>query len=159
MSMPGFPDPATRRRLVTIIGAALMASCVFYWITAEVFVRTANGGRPRGVFPGDARVAHAALIVGVAAVLLAGLARRSLLASGPADPGARIQRAIVLSLVIAEIPAALGIFAVVLTGTTEAGYPLFVLGLAALAFYFPRAAQWEDWTRQVEMDASRHPTP
>ena len=99
----------------------MVVSVGVYWVVVEF---TARLQKFTPAFPGENRIGYVALAAGMIVASAASIVRRSMLAVGPADAGARIQ---VASIV----------------------YPLFVVALAAHAVYFPRWSQWEEWARAV----------
>ena len=144
MSVGSTPDLRTRHRMMTIVAAAMLVSVAVYWILVEILARL---GTVRHAFPGEVRIGYVALALGVIVAYAASIVRRSMLAGGPGDPGARIQVASVVTFALAEIPAILGVVAFLVTGLREAAYPLFVVSIAAHAIYFPRWSQWEEWAK------------
>src|SRR2546426_12809440 len=138
------PDLRTRHRMMTIVAAAMLVSVAVYWILVEILARL---GTVRHAFPGEVRIGYVALALGVIVAYAASIVRRSMLAGGAGDPGARIQVASVVTFALAEIPAILRVVALLVTGLREAAYPLFVLSIAAHAIYFPRWSQWEEWAK------------
>jgi len=129
---------------MTILAVALLMSVGVNWIVVETL---ASLGTVRHPLPGQAWIGHLLLAVGIGVVIVAGIARRSLLARGPAEAGDRLQMASVVSFALAEVPAVGGLMVFVLTGVREAAYPLFVVSFAGLLLYFPRWGQWEEWAR------------
>ena len=144
MSVGPTPDLRTRHRIMIIVAAAMLVSVAVYWILVEILARV---GTVQHSFPGEVRIGYVALALGVIVAYAASIVRRSMLAGGPADPGARIQIASVVTFALAEIPAVLGVVAFLLTGLREAAYPLFVVSIAAHAMYFPRWSRWEEWAK------------
>jgi hypothetical protein len=135
-----------RHRVVTVIAVAMVISVGVYWVVVEL---TARLQKFTPAFPGEVRIGYVALAAGVIAAYAASIVRRSMLARGPADAGARIQVAGIVTFALAETPAVFGLVAFMLTGLREVAYPLFVVALAAHAVYFPRWSQWEEWARAV----------
>jgi len=135
-----------RHRVVTVIAVAMVISVGVYWVVVEL---TARLQKFAPAFPGEVRIGYVALAAGLIVTYAASIVRRSMLAGGPADAGARIQVASIVTFALAETPAVFGLVAFLLTGLREFAYPLFVVALAAQAVYFPRWSQWEEWARAV----------
>jgi hypothetical protein len=135
-----------RHRVVTVIALGMLVSVGVYWVVVELIARLGTRTYP---FPGEVRIGYVALALGVIVASAASVVRRSMLAGGSADAGARIQGASVVTFALAEVAAVLGVTAFLITGLREAAYPLFVVALAAHALYFPRWSQWEEWARAV----------
>jgi hypothetical protein len=58
-----------------------------------------------------------------------------------------------VSLAMAETPAVLGIVLSGATGQRAAAYALLLLAVTALAVYFLRWSQWEEWARATRLPA------
>ena len=143
MSNVPLPD---RHRVVTVIAVAMVISVGVYWVIVEL---TARLWKFTPAFPGEVRIGYVALGAGLIAACAASIVRRSMLAAGLADAGARIQAASIVTFALAEAPGVFGLVAFMLTGLPQVAYPLFVVALAAHAVYFPRWSQWEEWARAV----------
>lgn len=135
-----------RHRVVTMIAVGMLTSVGVYWVVVEL---TARIQKFTPAFPGEVRIGYFALAVGVIVAYTASIVRRSMLAGGPGEVGARIQAASIMTFALAQAPAIFGLVAFLLTGLREVAYPLFVVTLAAYAVYFPRWSQWEEWARAV----------
>jgi hypothetical protein len=114
------------------------------WMLVQILVRL---GTLRPAVAGDARIGYLAFGLGVVIVVVAGIMRRATLERGSGDPGARMLTASIIALAFGEAPGPAGLAVYLLTGLPGAAYPLFVLSLGALAFYFPRWSQWEEWAK------------
>jgi hypothetical protein len=141
-----------RHRVVTVVAIAMLGSVGVYWVVVELSARLQ---KHTPAFPGEVRIGYLAVAVGVIVAYAASIVRRSMLAGGPGDAGARIQVASIVTFALAETPAVLGVVAFLLTGLREAAYPLFVVALAAHALYFPRWSQWEEWARAAARPTRR----
>jgi len=131
-------------RTAAIVAIGLIMSVLGFWSVVAILARR---GMPTPAFAGNAQVGHLALALGVIVVVVAGMMRRAALTQPVAQPAVRLLTASIIACALAEFPGVLGLVAYVLTGLPGAAYPLFVLALAALVFYFPRRGQWEEWAK------------
>jgi hypothetical protein len=139
------PDLGPRYRAVRIVAVALLLAVGIYVVVIELLSRGIPMSYP---LRGQIALGYFFLAVGVVAVVAAGVLRRVMLSRAGAGPGERIQGASIVSLALAETPAVFGLLVFVATGQKDAAYALIVLAVAALALYFPRWSQWEEWARE-----------
>ncbi|MHC1743435.1 MAG: hypothetical protein AB9873_10445 [Syntrophobacteraceae bacterium] len=136
-------------RTATVVAWAMAASILGYLGVAEL-IRMQNhpftGFAPQTMPPKDVFFAGALL-----AFVAIRLARNALLKGAGADPESRLKRlrtATIVSLVMTEIPAILGLVLFLATGITEEFYLMVALSLVAVALYFPKLNHWEVWMRR-----------
>ncbi len=135
-------------KTATLIGISIIASLFITLVVAEA-IRA--GFRPfRGFInlQDPQRVRYAFFAAAVAAVILIRILRRVLFrrtaesTAGLALP--RIQRAVVVTLVLCEIPALLGLALFLIGGYNVDYYLLLFVSLVLIFMYFPRLSQWQN---------------
>ena len=146
MSVARSSDLRTQYRAAVVMTVALMSAVALCWSLVPLLSRV---GTLRPAFAGNAGIGHLALVLGIVAVIVAGVMRRTMLACGGGQPAARLLTASVVASALAEVPALFGLVSYMLTGLPTAAYPLFVLSFAALLVYFPRWSQWEELAHTV----------
>lgn len=140
-------------RPVFLVGVVVAASLAVYLGLVEVLravLRPFRGWEPEiEVRP----LRFAAFGAAVAVILLIRFVRPVLLkrraGEGRKASILRLQRASFLTLLLAEIPAVLGVVLFVLAGHNVDFYALLVASLILVFMYFPRWAAWEDWLRNL----------
>ncbi len=88
----------------------------------------------------------------IGAVIVVRLANRGLLRDRPGEPYPellhRLSRAGILSSILCEAPAMLGLVLVLLTGATRDFYYLLFVSLVLAFMYFPRRRTWTEILRE-----------
>lgn len=135
-------------RPAAAVGAAVIASLVLYLVLVEV-LRAVFKPFHGFVSLGDVQtVRYAVFGAAVVVVILMRVVRPLLLRLAPgADDRAalvRLQRASILTMVLAEVPAILGLGHFLVTGYNVDFYVLLAASLVLVFMYFPRKAAWEE---------------
>jgi len=135
-------------RTTTFICAAIVASLFVY--AAIVEIQKSRLGFFAGLAPPSQ--AHTLMFVfyglAIVSVVLARASNRSILKGRETDPPRerilRLSRASVITAVLAEIPALLGLVLFLLTGSSRDFYFLWFGSLAMEFIFFPRSKTWQD---------------
>ncbi len=136
-------------RPVTAVAWAMIVSILMYLGIAEL-IRYQNhpftGFAPQSMPPKDVFLAGALVaFIGIR------LVRNAILKGAGSDTESRLSRlrtATIVSLVMTEIPAVMGLVLFLATGITEEFYVMVALSLVAAALYFPKLNHWEVWMRR-----------
>lgn len=137
-------------RRTVVMGAAICASLLVYAGMVEIMRAALKPFHGIAVVPLGKVQALRLAVYGLAAASLIGLRliRGRLLRGVPGEAPRltlmRLMRASVLTFVMAEIPALLGIVLFFATGLTRDFYILLGISLVLQFMYFPRRAQWDD---------------
>lgn len=136
-------------RPVTAVAWAMILSILLYLGIAELIGyknQPFTGFAPQSMPPKDVFFAGALIaFIGIR------LVRNALLKGAGTDPVARLNRlrtATIVSLLMTEIPAILGIILFLATGIREEFYVMVALSLVAAVLYFPKLHHWEVWMRK-----------
>lgn len=136
-------------RKSVILAWAMVASILAYLVVAEV-IRMQN--QPfTGFAPGAAPPKDVFFIGALIAFIGIRMARNAILKGVGADPAARLNRlrtATIVSLVMTDIPAVIGLVLFLMTGNTQEFYVMVALSLVGVALYFPKLHHWEAWLRR-----------
>ena len=141
----------THLRPAAMVGAAIVASLVLYLGLVEILravLKPFHGLAPSaGIQPLRlAAFGTAALIILAILILRPRLFRRDVREDAPAALR-RLQRASLLTLVLGEIPAVLGLGLFLVGGNAADFYKLLFASLALTFINFPRRAAWEEWMK------------
>jgi hypothetical protein len=136
-------------RTVSLVGVSTIVSLVVYLVIAEFirarfrpfqgFAAVGNVQQLRFLFFGGAIVAVIAIRV-IRQVLLRGRPP-----GGIQEELRRLQRAALVTIVLAEVPAVLGLILFLIAGRNIDFYLLLLVSIVLLFMYFPRQSAWEDW--------------
>ncbi len=138
-------------RPATLVAATIVASLVIYLAVVEVLKRSLAPFRGFASLADMQPVRYAAYGAAAAVVLLL-LVLRPRLFKRPAgaDTAAalqRLQKAAFLTMVLAEVPAILGLVLFVVGGGAADFYKLLFASLVLAFIHFPRRGAWEDWLK------------
>lgn len=135
-------------RPAATVSAAVVASLVLYLVLVEVLRAVYKPFRGFASLGDVQTVRYAVFGAAIVVVILIRLLRPRLLRPVPgADERTalvRLQRAAVLTMVLAEVPAILGLGHFLITGLNVDFYVLLVASLVLVFMYFPRKAAWEE---------------
>ncbi len=137
-------------RLQQMLAAALAAALLVYAIIVEVLSRQSYtvGGVPDTLLH-NLRFVFVFLAFAVYFVMRFGQQR--ILVKKPTDTRqalvAKLSLASLISLVLAELPAVLGLVLFLMSGNRRDFYPLMVISLILLYVAFPRFTIWEVWSQ------------
>jgi hypothetical protein len=136
-------------RTLSLIGVSIVTSLLIY-LGLEVFIRARF--KPFYGFAGIAdrqplRYGFFALAAVALALIL--VLRHALLKKTPRDDRKtalhRLERATLLTLVLAEVPALLGLVLFLLGGLKADFYILLATSILLVIMFFPRRSAWEEW--------------
>lgn len=158
------PTFATRTDLESCYRATLLLCCVlmatlFLYPLLVEFVRAQGGLGVALSAPLIEPVRYSCYALALVALALGGAAKR-VLAGGELGSDMslllrRLQRAVLLTYGLAEVPAVLGLVLFLLAGLHADFYLLWLLSLAAMLVHFPRRTMWEDHARAVRRAANQ----
>jgi protein-S-isoprenylcysteine O-methyltransferase Ste14 len=154
----GIQDPVFLEKLrriyktTTILAGGMVGGLAVYLLLAEIIRAQKRPflGYLNATLSGDSRmtIRYAVYGAAVAIVLLLrlinGRQMRSLGNLSPEAGLARLQRAGILALVLAEIPSLLGLALFLAAGYNRDFYVLLFVSLFLFFMYFPRLKNWED---------------
>jgi hypothetical protein len=147
--MENTTDLQKELRKTVIMAWAMTASILMYAVVVEV-IRMQN--HPfTGFAPGAAPPKDALFVGALLAFIGIRLVRNAILKGADASAESRLNRlrtATIVSLVMTDIPALLGLVSFLLTGNTQEFYVMMALSIAAVALYFPKLNHWEVWLRR-----------
>jgi hypothetical protein len=136
-------------RTISLVGVSTIVSLLIYLAIAE-FIRARF--RP---FQGFAAVGNVQQLryvffgAAIVTVILIRVIRQMLLkvhARGDIQGGLRrLQRASLVTIVLSEVPAVLGLVLFLVAGRNIDFYLLLLVSMVLLFMYFPRRSAWEDW--------------
>jgi hypothetical protein len=131
-----------------MVAAAIIASMVVYLAVVEVLRAALKPFRGLATVA-DAQPVRYAVFGGAAAVILLILVLRPRLfrrkeGEGPAAGLMRLQRAALLTMVLAEVPAILGLVLFLIGGSAADFYKLLFASLVLAFIHFPRRSAWEE---------------
>ena len=134
-----------------MVSVVILASLVVYLALVEVLKAAL---KPFRGFAGtsDMQPVRYAAFGAAAAVILLILVLRSRLFKrrGGADAGtalSRLQRAALLTMVLAEVPAVLGLVLFFVGGNAADFYKLLFASIVLAFIHFPRRRAWEEWLK------------
>ncbi|MGA2360989.1 MAG: hypothetical protein ABSG73_00870 [Candidatus Aminicenantales bacterium] len=136
-------------RTLSLIGVSIVTSLLIY-LGLEEFIRARF--KPFYGFAGIAdrqplRYGFFALAAVALALIL--VLRQALLKKTPRDDRKtalhRLERATLLTLVLAEVPALLGLVLFILGGLKADFYILLATSILLVIMFFPRRSGWEEW--------------
>jgi hypothetical protein len=141
----------THLKPAAMVGAALVASLVIYLALVEVLRAVLKPFRGFAGIPDIQPVRYAAFGAAAAVILLILILRHRLFLNkaGEDIPSAlhRLQKASLITLVLGEVPAVLGL-ALFLVGGSAVDFYIFLFASLLLTFInFPRRAAWEEWLK------------
>lgn len=138
-------------RTVSLVGFSTIVSLFIYLAIAE-FIRARL--RPFHGFAAVADVQPLRYIffgAAIVAVILVRVLRHVLLKEPPGTNLKtalhRLQRVSLLTIVLGEVPAILGLVLFLLAGLYIDLYVLLLVSILLVFMYFPRRANWEDWLK------------
>jgi hypothetical protein len=136
-------------RTVSLIGASIITSLLIY-LGLEEFVRARF--KPFYGFAGISGlqpIRYGFFALAAAALVLILVLRHALLKRTPGDNRKtalhRLERATLLTLVLAEVPALLGLVLFLLGGLKADFYILLSTSMILVIMFFPRRSGWEEW--------------
>ena len=136
-------------RPVTFIAAGIIGSLVVYLGLVEVLRALNRPFRGFAVLANVQQLRYAVFGGAVAVIVIIRVLRPVLLRTRPGEDGRaallRLQRAAIVTLVLGEVPAILGLGLFLLTGYNIDFYVLLFASLLLVFMYFPRRAAWEEW--------------
>jgi len=132
----------------TMVAAAVVVSLAIYLALVEILKATLKPFRGFAAIGDMQPVRYAAYGAGAAVVLLILLLRPRLYRRRAGeDTGTaltRLQRASVLTIVLGEIPATLGLVLFLIGGFARDFYSLLFVSIILLFIHFPRRGAWEE---------------
>jgi len=138
-------------KTVSLIGVTVIVSLIVYLGIVEV-VRAVF--KPFGGFVTALhfqQIRFGVYGLAIVAVLLIRVLRQAMLRRLPADDQKtalhKLQRAVLLTLILCEAPAILGLALFLLFGLNIDFYLLLFVSLFLVFMYFPRHASWEEWIK------------
>jgi hypothetical protein len=136
-------------RTVSLVGVSIIVS-LFLYLGVEEFIRARF--RPFHGFVAVTdlqRLRYAFFALAIVAVILVRILRQALLRRTPGDDPRtalhRLQRASLLTLVLAEVPAIAGLVLFFIGGLNIDFYLLLFASILLVFMYFPRRSAWEEW--------------
>jgi len=136
-------------RTVTMIGVSVIVSLLLY-LGVEEFIRARF--RPFSGFVAVSdlqRLRYAAFGLAILGVVMIRVSRQALLRRSSRDDEKaarhRLQRTSLLTLVLAEVPAVLGLVLFFVGGLNIDFYLLLLVSILLVFMYFPRRSAWEEW--------------
>jgi hypothetical protein len=134
-----------------MVSAVILASLVVYLALVEVLKAALKPFRGFAGLADMQPVRYAAFGAAAAAILLILVLRARLFKRRSGDDAgaalSRLQRASLLTMVLAEVPAVLGLVLFFVGGNAADFYKL-LFASAVLAFiHFPRRGAWEEWLK------------
>jgi hypothetical protein len=137
-------------RSVSVVAAAIIASLVIYLGLVEVLRAALKPFRGFAAIADIQPIRYAVFGAAVVVIILIRVLRPRLLRKNPReDPKTalhRFQRAALLTMVLGEIPAILGLGLFLLGGNNVDFYILVFTSLLLVFMYFPRREAWEEWS-------------
>lgn len=138
-------------RPAAMVAAVIAASLVVYLAIVEVVKAAFKPFRGFAEIADMQPVRYAAYGAAAAVVLLILVLRPRLFKRrGGEEPGAalpRLQRAAILTMVLAEVPAVLGLVLFFVGGNAADFYKLLFASLVLAFIHFPRRGAWEEWLK------------
>jgi len=136
-------------RKTTVIAWAMVASILMYAGVAEI-IRMQN--QPfNGFVPQALQHKDAFFLGALIAFIGIRMVRNAILKGAASDPVAKLNRlrtATIVSLLMTEIPALLGLVLFLMTGNTQEFRIMVALSLVAVTLYFPKLNHWQVWMRR-----------
>jgi len=136
-------------RTVSLIGVSIIVSLLLY-LGVEEFIRARF--RPFHGFVAVTdlqRLRYAFFALAIVAVILVRVLRQALLRRASHDDAKtalhRLQRASLVTLVLAEVPAILGLVLFFFGGLNIDFYLLLFASILLVFMYYPRRSAWEEW--------------
>lgn len=142
-----------RRHLktVSLIGISIVASLLIYLGLAELINAQFKPFHGFVAVADIQRLRYLLFALAIAAVILLRLLRHILLKRVPGEDRKtalhRLERATLVTLVLAEVPGILGLVRFLLGGLNIDFYVLLLVSLVLVFMYFPRRPGWEDWLK------------
>jgi hypothetical protein len=131
-----------------IVAAAVVASLAIYLALVEILKATLRPFRGFATVGDMQPIRYAVFGAGAAVVLLILLLRPRLFRRRAGEDAGtalnRLQRAAVLTMVLGEIPAMLGLVLFLVGGTTRDFYSLLFVSIVLAFIHFPRRGAWEE---------------
>ncbi len=141
-------DVKSALRTVSLVGVSISVSLFIYLAIAEIIRIQFRPFRGFAAFGDTQRIRYAFFAGAIVAVILIRILRQSLLRKrqGETAPAAlrRIQRAALITLVLGEVPAVLGLILFLLFGFNIDFYLLLFVSMVLVFMYFPRLSHWQD---------------
>jgi hypothetical protein len=138
-------------RPVTLVGAALVVSLVIYLALVEVLRAVLKPFHGFATVTNIQPVRLAAFGAAAAVILLILVLRPRLFRRRDGDdlPAAlhRLQKAALLTLVLGEVPAILGLGMFLVGGSATDFYKFLFVSLLLTFISFPRRGAWEEWLK------------
>jgi hypothetical protein len=147
------PQEDIRRahRAVLAVAVAILSSLLVFLALGEVirarfkpFSGFLGGGDPQ-------TLRYIVYGLAVVIVILIRFLRQALLRRTPEDSRMtlihRLSRASLVTLVLGEVPALLGLMLFLLRGLNRDFYALLFVSLILIFMYFPRLATWNEWLK------------
>jgi hypothetical protein len=138
-------------RTATLVGVTIIASLVLYLGVVEVIRAKFKPFSGFVAIESVQQVRFLFYALAIVAVLLIRFLRMPLLKRSPQDDRKaglhKLQRASMITLVLAELPGILGLVLFLLTGRNIDFYLLLFVSLFLIFMYFPRFSGWEEWLK------------
>jgi len=131
-----------------MVAAAVVGSLAIYLALVEILKATLRPFRGFATVGGMQPVRYAAYGAGAAVVLLILLLRPRLYGRRAGEDAGtaliRLQRASILTMVLGEVPAMLGLGLFLVGGFARDFYSLLFVSIVLLFIHFPRRGAWEE---------------
>ena len=138
-------------RPAALVAAVIVASLVVYLALVEVLKATLRPFRGFAEIADMQPVRYAAYGAAAAVVLLLLVLRPRLFKHRTGEDSgaalARLQRAALLTMVLAEVPGVLGLVLFFIGGNAADFYKLLFASLVLAFIHFPRRGAWEEWLK------------
>jgi hypothetical protein len=138
-------------RPATWVSAAVGASLLIYLVLVEVLKATPKPFQGFASVGNMQPVRYAVYGAGAAVILLILLLRPRLFNRRAGEDLAtavlRLQRASILTVVLSEVPAMLGLILFLIGGNAADFYRLLAVSLVLIFIHFPRRGAWEEWLK------------
>lgn len=134
-----------------MVSAVILASLVVYLALVEVLKAALKPFRGFAGLADMQPVRYAAFGAAAAAILLILVLRARLFKRRSGDDAgaalSRLQRASLLTMVLAEVPAVLGLVLFFVGGNAADFYKLLFASIVLAFIHFPRRGAWEEWLK------------
>ena len=144
-------DIGRHLKVARMIAAAIIASMVLYLALVEVLKAAVRPFRGFASVADMQPVRYAAFGAAAAVILLILVLRPRLFRrkDGESLTAAlmRLQRSALLTMVLAEVPAILGLVLFLIGGSAADFYKLLFASLVLAFIHFPRRGAWEEWLK------------
>jgi hypothetical protein len=149
MEIEATPKLGRMFRLALLVAAAVLAALPVYILVVEILKR--QGGRlGPSLAAGTVNALRYGMYgVAVVAVILLRVLRGMIIRKSPGDSPDRMARklllASILTSVLSEVPALLGMVLYLVAGFYRDFYILLIVSLFLMFMFFPRYRNWSEW--------------